>query len=108
MYEQLRKYPRVSLQTEIWIGQDGIYTRTDEVLRDLSIGGAFVQSHQIFPVGAVVNLRFRIPGGAFATCTAIVRNLLEGDGFGVQFLDLSSDNRRILEREIEKILSPPT
>jgi Tfp pilus assembly protein PilZ len=105
MYEELRKHPRVSLQTELWIGQDGIFTRTDEFLRDLSVGGAFVQSRQVYPVGSVINLRFKVPGGTnLATCSAIVRNMQQGDGFGVQFLDLSGDNLRLVERHIDTTL----
>ncbi|MBK9215874.1 MAG: PilZ domain-containing protein [Chloracidobacterium sp.] len=74
MYEKLRKHPRISLRTELWIGQDGIFTRTDEFLRDLSVGGAFVQSRQVYSVGTVINLRFKMPRSAsLATCSAIVR-----------------------------------
>lgn len=106
MYEELRKHPRVSLQTELWIGQDGIFTRTDEYLRDLSVGGAFVQSRQVYPIGSIVNLRFKIPGASnLASCTAIVRNMQFGDGFGVQFLDLSGDNFTVLQRQIDTMLA---
>ena len=105
MYDQLRKHPRVSLQTELWIGQDGIFTRTDEFLRDLSIGGAFVQSRQVYSVGSVINLRFKMPASSsLATCSAIVRNMQHSDGFGVQFLDLSGDNLRLVERHIGSTL----
>ncbi len=105
MYDKLRKHPRVSLQTELWIGQDGIFTRTDEFLRDLSIGGAFVQSRQVYSVGDVIYLRFKMPESAtFASCSAIVRNMQHGDGFGVQFLDLSGENLRLLERHIDNTL----
>src|SRR5687767_6674294 len=106
MYEQVRKHPRVSLQTELWIGQDGIFTRTDEYLRDLSIGGAFVRSRQVYPVGSIINLRFKMPGvPQFATCTAIVRNMQFGDGFGVQFLDLSGENLKLVEDHIGRVLN---
>ncbi len=102
MYEKLRKYRRISLHTELWIGQDGIFTRTDERLRDLSVGGAFVESRQVFPIASILNLRFKIPGTQnLVTCSGIVRNMTVGDGFGVQFLDLSGENLRIVERHIE-------
>lgn len=105
MYDKLRKHPRITLRTELWIGQDGIFTRTDEFLRDLSVGGAFVQSRQVYSVGDVINLRFRMPESAnLATCSAIVRNMQHGDGFGVQFLDLSGDNLRLVERHIDMAL----
>ena len=32
--DEKRACPRVSLHTEIWLGQDGIFTRTYRMLRD--------------------------------------------------------------------------
>jgi Tfp pilus assembly protein PilZ len=105
-YEQVRKHRRVGLQTQLWIGQDGIFTRTDEHLRDLSVGGAFVESRQVFPIGSVVNLRFSLPVSTqLATCTAIVRNVQPGEGFGVEFLDLSEGNLKLVERYIAGVLA---
>jgi hypothetical protein len=101
MYEDIRKHQRISLRTELWIGQDGIFTRTDETLRDLSIGGAFVQSGQIYPVGSVINIRFKIPAATnLLSCSAIVRNVKLGEGFGVQFLDISRENVHLIERQV--------
>ena len=107
MEENRRKYPRISIQTELWIGQDGIFTRTDEHLRDLSIGGAFIQSHQVYPIGSVLSFRFRVPGASnLISCSGIVRNMRVGEGFGVQFLDLSRESVGILERQIDAQLAP--
>lgn len=106
MYEHLRKHPRVGLKTELWIGQDGIFTRTDEILRDVSIGGAFVQTRQVFSVGSIVSLRFKVPHVTLlVTCTAIVRNMDVGDGLGVQFLDLSGENLSHVERFVERTVN---
>jgi PilZ domain len=107
MYELQREHPRVSLRTELWIGQDGIFTRTDELLRDVSVGGAYLQSRQVFPIGSVLNFRFKIPNVTnFVSCTAIVRNMEVGGGIGVQFLDLSGENRKLIEQYVEKALEP--
>ena len=101
MAEQDRKHPRISLRTELWIGQDGIFTRTDEILRDLSIGGAYVESHQVYPVGSVISIRFKIAASTnLISCSAIVRNAQIGDGFGVQFLDISRENVHLIERQV--------
>ncbi|MDQ4121789.1 MAG: PilZ domain-containing protein [Acidobacteriota bacterium] len=101
--EERRLHPRLSVATELWIGQDGIFTRSDEKLLDLSIGGAFIETSQHYSVGCVLNLRFKLPDAArFLTCTAIVRNSRGGQGFGVQFLDLSPDDRWQLDSYIQK------
>ena len=99
MFQERRKHPRVGLRTELWIGQDGIFTRTDETLRDLSVGGAFVESRQVFPVGSILSFRFKVPNATnLISCTAIVRNMDVGNGLGVQFMDLSGESLSQVEQ----------
>ena len=106
MFEHVRKHRRVGLKTELWIGQDGIFTRTDEYMRDLSVGGAFVVSHQVFPIGSILNFRFKVPHVTnLISCTGIVRNMEIGDGLGIQFLDLSGENLRQVEEYVERALA---
>ncbi len=93
--EQGRVHRRVSFRTEVWRGEDGIFTRGNERFGDLSVGGAFIQGAST-SVGGILNLRFKLPGGnEFITCTAIARHT-RGGGLGVEFLDLSPDNLRRL------------
>lgn len=100
--EDRRKHIRAALTTELWIGQDGIFTRNGERLGDLSLGGAFIESEQIYSVGSILNLRFKtLTQNNFVTCTAIVRNARFG-GFGVEFLDLSSESRWQIQAFIEQ------
>jgi hypothetical protein len=101
MHEELRRYKRVDIGTEHWIGQDGIFTRTDETLRELSIGGAYAESRQIYPVGSIINIRFRIPAATNPiSCSAIIRSVQPGVGFGLQFLDISRENVHLIERQV--------
>ena len=51
MHEK-RTYPRISLHTEIWLGQDGIFTKTRGMLRELSEGGAFIETAEVFQSAA--------------------------------------------------------
>lgn len=105
MYEHLRQHHRVSLTTELWIGQDGIFTRTDERLQNLSVGGAFVQTGQVFAIGSILSFRFKVPNVVnFVSCTALVRNMVVGDGLGVQFLDLSGENFRHIDQYVKATL----
>ena len=85
-----RIHRRVSIHTEVWRGEDGIFTRGNERMADLSVGGAFIQGAGT-TTGSILSLRFRLPGGNdFITCTAIARHT-RGGGLGVEFLDLSPD-----------------
>jgi uncharacterized protein (TIGR02266 family) len=89
-----RKHRRIAVKTDIWIGIDGIFTRTWGELRDLSEGGAFVETDQRFAIGSLLNLRFQLPGtGLFVAGTVIVRRHQDQGGIGVEFLDLPPDDR---------------
>jgi hypothetical protein len=89
-----RTRQRASVRTEIWLGENGIFTRSPEVLRDLSEGGAFVQTQQQFSKGSILSLCFDLPfTGYRISSTVIVRHCRDGAGIGVQFLDLSPEDR---------------
>jgi c-di-GMP-binding flagellar brake protein YcgR len=101
--DERRKYPRQTLTTEIWLGQDGIFTRANESLGDLSVGGAFIETSQRYPVGSILNLRFKLPRALeFITCTIIVRHTRGGNGLGVEFLDLSPEDRHQINTFISR------
>lgn len=93
MSQERRRHARAALDTRVWLGQDGIFTQSDERLSDLSIGGAFIEAReQPYSVGNILNLRFEL-GDAFIHATVIVRNARPGAGIGVEFLDLSPEGR---------------
>jgi Tfp pilus assembly protein PilZ len=101
-FEDHRRHPRISLRTELWIGQDGIFTRTNEYLRELSIGGAFIEAEQVYPIGTILSLRFKLPiAPNMISCSGVVRKIRHGHGYGVQFIDLSRDNIGSIQRQIE-------
>lgn len=103
--ENRRQHTRLSLTTEVWLGQDGIFTRSNERLCDLSVGGAFIESHSIYSVGSIVSLRFMLAKETnFITCTVIVRNTRGRQGLGVEFLDLSPEDRQRIKSFIEQQL----
>lgn len=82
--DERRRHQRFSLLTEIWLGQDGIFTRTSETLTDLSESGAFIETSQRYPTGAILSLRFRLPGTPdFISGTVIIRHTRGGTGLGV-------------------------
>ncbi|HZS05631.1 MAG TPA: PilZ domain-containing protein [Blastocatellia bacterium] len=104
--DEKRKFPRLALKTEIWLGQDGIFTRTNETLGDLSEGGAFIETRQRYPTGSILTLRFKLPEAAgFITSTIIIRNTRDDTGLGVEFLDLSPEDHRQIRAFIERRLA---
>jgi len=93
-----RKHPRVPVRSEIWLGQDGVFTKTQSTLLDLCEGGALIENPEGFQIGSVLSLRFTLPGSRHPiSCAATVRNLRDGGtGLGVQFLDISEADRRLV------------
>ena len=93
-----RKHPRAAFHTEIWLGGAGDDFFTKARGTDLSEGGACIETVDGYPVGGALSLRFVLPGtGDQIFCAASVRNLRDGGaGIGVQFLDLSQEDRRLV------------
>lgn len=101
--DERRKFPRQTLTTEIWLGQDGIFTHANESLGELSEGGAFIETSQRYPVGSILSLRFKLPRAMdFITCTIIVRHTRGGSGLGIEFLDLSPEDRQQIKTFISR------
>lgn len=91
-----RRHLRITLETDVWIGQDGVFARTTERLRNLSVGGAFLETRSGSQIGEIFNLRFAIALG-YVMSTVVVRSVQQGVGVGVEFLDLSPESRCRLE-----------
>ena len=98
--KEKRAHRRISIYTDVWKGEDGIFTAGSERLANLSVGGAFIQGAGT-AVGHILHIRFRMPDSDdFITSTAIGRNTRDG-GLGVEFIDLSPDNRARLAAFID-------
>jgi c-di-GMP-binding flagellar brake protein YcgR len=98
-----RRYPRTQVDMEVWLGQHGMFTRTPRLLRDLSEEGAFVETDERFALGSIVNVCFTIPAtGRLIATTAAVRHQRVGRGVGLEFLDISPEDRRELRSFVEE------
>jgi len=68
---------------------------------DLSIQGMFINTARRFPEGAVLKLRFRLPGSNYEVqARGEVRYCLAGVGIGVEFVEISADCQRAIEQEL--------
>jgi hypothetical protein len=105
--QEMRRQPRVAYSEEIWIGQDGIFSQTSGHIRNISTSGVFVETAQSFASGNVVNLRFSLGRPQdLISCSAIVRNVQPGRGFGVEFLDLSTESRGYIAMFVTGMAGP--
>jgi hypothetical protein len=105
--QEMRRQPRVAYSEKIWIGQDGIFSQTGGQIRNISTSGAFIETTQSFSSGNVVNLRFSLGRPQdLISCSAIVRNVQPGQGFGVEFLDLSTESRSYIAMFVTGLAGP--
>ncbi len=95
-----RKDRRVSLMHEIECeGDGGIFRKR---VADISFGGMFIDTLTSFPPGAVIKIRFRLPGSDLPTeLSAKILYVQEKIGTGVKFLDLRAEDRDKLRELIE-------
>lgn len=96
MTDERRQNPRVSLETEVWLGQDGVFARTTDRMTNLSLGGAFIETQSGSQIDEIYSLRFALKSD-YITSTVVVRNVKQGVGMGVAFLDISPEGKRKLE-----------
>ncbi len=97
--ESARRGPRLHCLREIRV----IYERRNEEIlakaSDLSASGIFINTRQTFPVGAVLNLRFRL-----AVTNAVVRTRGEVRyclrRVGVEFIWLAPEAPKDIKREL--------
>jgi hypothetical protein len=96
-----RSATRISTLRELSVTYEG-YSE-DVALRppDISTRGMFINTTCNFPEGAVLNVHFRLgQTGAEVNTRAEVRYCLPGVGVGIEFVDISEEAVRAIEREI--------
>lgn len=106
-WERERLSPRIYTVKEISVHYEG---RAEEVAvrpPDVSTHGMFFNTPTRFPEGAVLNLRFRLAlTGAEIHTRCEVRYCLPGVGVGVEFIGISPEAVRKIEREVQLCRRP--
>jgi hypothetical protein len=86
---------------EISVSYEGQNEHTVVRSPDLSTTGMFISTAQVYPEGAVLNLRFRLAvTKAEVKTRGEVRHCLPGVGVGVEFIGLEAAAAKIIEREL--------
>lgn len=68
-------------------------------LRDISLGGLYMQTNEEIAVGSELHLRVPL-GNEYVIARAQVVYVNQGDGVGVKFLALSDNARTLLEQQL--------
>jgi hypothetical protein len=100
---QKRRYPRIVLPKGMFVAWHGGDLQLFSRVRTLSMGGLFISVPTPPPVGTKLRLAFEVPGGNVHG-EAIVRNIVPGEGMGVEFTRLKLKDRILLEQLLKRLL----
>ncbi|MGB0036698.1 MAG: PilZ domain-containing protein [Candidatus Acidiferrales bacterium] len=101
-YESPRLAPRYSSLRDLSVTYEGHSEDVATRPPDISTRGMFINTNRDFPEGAVLNVQFRLAlSGVAVRSRCEVRYCLAGVGVGVEFVEISSEAVRAIEKEIE-------
>jgi len=80
-------------------GQQGATSRVE----DFSMSGAFIASQETVALGSRLELHFSLPEGQIQI-QAIVRNVREGQGMGVEFMSMRGKDLDLILATVKRLL----
>lgn len=98
-----RRYQRITLPKGMFVAWYGGGEQQVSRAKTLGMGGVFLSVSNPPPIGANLRLAFEVPGGS-VRAEGIVRNVVPGDGMGVEFTKLTPRDRILLERLLRRLL----
>jgi hypothetical protein len=88
----------------LWVswkfGKSNITSRVE----DFSASGAFIASQNTLEIGTRLKLLFSMPEGEIPV-QAVVRNLREGQGMGVEFISMGGREFELILKAVKRLLS---
>jgi hypothetical protein len=83
-----------------WYGGDlQLFSR----VKTLGMGGVFISAPDPPPVGTKLRLAFEVPGGN-VRAEAVVRNVVPGEGAGLEFTQINLKDKLLLQRLLNRLL----
>ena len=96
---------RVESKNDVWVYWEGSGDRDLSRVKDLSIGGLFIQTPRPKRIGSTTNLHFLVQEGQIRA-DAIVRHVKPGGGLGLKFKAVNekdSPNLAALMRRLQSL-----
>ena len=97
-----RRYARVALAKGMLVAWQHSGGRGVARVATLGLGGLFIAAADPPPVGTLVKLIFDVPGGE-VRARAMVRNIKEGQGMAVAFIEMGYEERARLDQLLKKL-----
>ena len=111
LYENKREHARVTVDIDGAIAPEAADDFADMLMANLSLGGCFIKTQMPEPPGAMVMLRFALPGepgGAVVRAVGRVcwvkAGLGEPNGMGIQFVRVEDGDLTELKRYVAGLL----
>ena len=98
-----RRHERISLPQGMSVTWYGGGQQQVSRVKTLSMGGLFLCGSITLRVGADLTLVFEVPGG-MVLAEAVVRNIVPGEGMGVEFIKMNPETRVLLEGLLTRLL----
>jgi hypothetical protein len=99
-----RRFQRIATPKGVWVAwQDGKQQNVSRV-RDLNAGGLFIATPTPLALGTVLTLLLSVPEGEIRS-RAVVRNIVPGEGMGVQFSDISAQDAARVDKLVARLLT---
>ncbi len=98
-----RRHQRISLPQGMSVTWYGSGRQQVSRVKTLSIGGLFLCGSNTLRVGTDLTLVFEVPGG-MVMADAVVRNVVPGEGMGVEFTKMNPQCRVLLEGLLARLL----
>jgi len=98
-----RKYPRIDLPKGIAVGWRGGGKLGTSNINSVSLGGVFIVTPDPAGAGSMLALIFDVPAGE-VRARAIVKRSIPGKGMGVQFINMSPEDRGRLFLLLSRLL----
>jgi hypothetical protein len=97
-----RLAPRLPSLRDLSVDYEGFSEEVVTRPPDVSTRGMFINTSRNFPEGAVLNVRFRLAlTGVEIRSRCEVRYCVPGLGVGVEFVDISPEFVRAIEKEVK-------
>jgi c-di-GMP-binding flagellar brake protein YcgR len=96
-----RQHRRVKLVTQVRC--EALGCCEIRLTEDIGVGGMFFHLRFPLPIGSEMSISFRLyPADPAITCRARVTFSRVGQGMGIEFLDLSENARRLIEKFVDE------
>jgi hypothetical protein len=98
-----RRYQRIGLPHGMGVAWQSSAASAVSRVATLGLGGLFISTTEPPPVGDLIRLSFKVPGGE-VRARAVVRVSDEGRGMGVEFTAMSPEARGWLHHLLQRLL----